>query len=199
MFLLMIHVSSDEVFNYDDNLIFCVFFRACISAKFKNNGLYEMIFSKDSFFTQGIYNLLGIVLINNSFIIIDLDSLGYEQLLTLRKNIGNIEIVAFASNDISYYKKIKTLGDIIVLDKKSRINDIFLFFCNRNESALYRPKKKLTLKEFEVFQLLISGVDIINIMRAMNISRKSFYHHRSKLIMKFDCQNRITFLNLLTF
>ena len=141
MFLLMIHVSSDEVFNYDDNLIFCVFFRACISAKFKNNGLYEMIFSKDSFFTQGIYNLLGIVLINNSFIIIDLDSLGYEQLLTLRKNIGNIEIVAFASNDISYYKKIKTLGDIIVLDKKSRINDIFLFFCNRNESALYRPKK----------------------------------------------------------
>lgn len=149
--------------------------------------LNDSVISSNSFFAQGIINLLSRELIEDFYTILDLDTLEYKDFPV--EPSGNREIVGFASNDISFYRN-KASG-ITILDKKSSLQDIFSFFLAKNKSPIYSAKRKLTKREIQVLQLLWKGAGKQEIISETGINDKTFYQHRRNIMLKLNFHNRI--------
>lgn len=153
------------------------------------------ILTSDVFFASGICTLLSKELIEKSFFIVDLDlPSGFVDAEIFP---SDREIIAFASNDISFYKS-KKLFSVPVLDKKSSLQNILHFFLTRSSTACYRVKSHLTQREHEMLELMDKGLNNVSVADILGITSKTFYTHRRNLMMKLGCDNRIVLQSLFT-
>lgn len=147
------------------------------------------IISDDKFFILGLTELLGRELINDFFLIVDLDSFnasekGIELLLYEKK------VMAFASNDVDFYKS-EAFGNITVLDRRSSIKSIIKCFLSEEEDDKYHIKFELSERERQILYMVCCGNSSQKIAELLNLSPKTVYTHRRNLMKKLGCENRI--------
>jgi Response regulator containing a CheY-like receiver domain and an HTH DNA-binding domain len=152
------------------------------------------VLSDDPFFIQGLYSLLSKELVDDSFIVLDLDGFSYEGAIDLTS--CNREIVAFASNDLAFYKA-EQFGSFTVLDKKSSLKSILDYFLFKRSSGAYHIKRNLTQREKQMLGLIRDGVSSQEIALQLGIKHKTLYTYRRNLMIKLGCENRILFQNLI--
>lgn len=155
--------------------------------------LLTNILSTDKYFTLGLIELLGVELIENFFLIIDLDSndlSGSEWIYFSNKNI-----VAFASSDLAFYKS-ELFRKITVLDKRSNTKNILNFFLTKEISGNYHAKLHLSLREKQILSMLRRGESTQEIAEEFGVKLKTVYTHRRNLMNKLGCRNRIAFQKL---
>lgn len=155
--------------------------------------LSDSIISEDIFFTQGLINILGSELIDNFFLIVDLDSHELDNLHEKFRTQKNI--VAFTSNSLSCYKKY-LFYNIKILSKKSSIKVISDYFISHTVGTFPYLISELTGRERQIFKLIIKGVEIHLIAKMLDLSIKTIYTHRRNTMKKLRCENRISFYKL---
>jgi len=154
----------------------------------------DCIITDDIFLINGIKNLFGFDFIERSnFFIIDFD------FVTLRTPPIELpldkELIGFASNDISFYKAEK-MGVRFVLDKRSSLKDLIVFFTSRSSAALYRPKNSLTSREKQLIHLICNGHESKYIADELKVTEKTIYTFRRNIMQKIGCKNRVILQNL---
>ena len=151
------------------------------------------VLSKDKYFTLGLVELLGVELIDNFYVIIDLDfnSLSREDLTYF----PNKKVVAFASSDLAFYKS-ELLEKVTVLDKKSNAKSILNFFLKKEISGSYHIKFNLSMREKQILSMLCRGESNQDIADEFGIKIKTIYTHRRNLMKKLGFKNRMAFQKL---
>lgn len=151
------------------------------------------IFSVDSFFIEGITKLLGEDFINESYIIVDLDSPNFSAEDLPPSN--NRTIIGFASNDFSFYLAEKMKVNF-VLNKKCALKDIIDFFLFRKKVAIYHSKASLTVREKQLLDLVCTGATPLDLARSLGVKTKTVYTFRRNVMIKLGCNNRINLQQL---
>ncbi|MCS3432300.1 helix-turn-helix transcriptional regulator [Klebsiella sp. BIGb0407] len=155
--------------------------------------LSKNIFSKDKYFTLGIIELLGVELIDNFYVIVDLDSnsLSSEDLIYFPDR----KVVAFASSDLAFYKS-ESFEKVTVLDKKCNAKSILDFFLKKEISGGYHTKFNLSMREKQILSMLCRGESNQEIADEFGITIKTIYTHRRNLMRKLGFKNRMAFQKL---
>jgi len=159
-----------------------------------NGNLSNNIFSKDSYFTQGLIELLGAEFIEHFYLIVDLDFNDLSECKPVAQSEKSI--VAFASNDFSFYKSYP-YKDIPVLDKRSSESEILSFFLQKKSSGNYHTKFHLSQRERQMLIMMSRGESNEQIAEELGVKLKTIYTHRRNLMTKLGCKNRVIFHNLL--
>lgn len=146
------------------------------------------IFSEDHFFSVGLSELLTTQFIDDSFCIIDIDSLCVDFKLTI--DDLNRKIVVFIKDDFEYYTLYHVHG-ITFIDKRGRVSDIMHCFVSNDSKYHYRVKNKLSAREEETFQYILEGLHPIEISKRLGVKRKTFYSYRKMIMNKLRVGNRI--------
>lgn len=143
--------------------------------------------SKDIYFVQGLYSLLGQGFVDRHYVIVDLDC--FDINIVGLNYPEDKEVIGIASSDVAYYRALRA-GIDMVLDKRSRLQDILDYFlCNR-DSGSYRASNSLTPREKEVLNLISRGIDSNDIAKRLGLNRKTVYTFRRNLMQKLGCENR---------
>ncbi|EOH6069728.1 TPA: helix-turn-helix transcriptional regulator [Klebsiella michiganensis] len=151
--------------------------------------LSDAIFSDDYFFIVGICALLTPELIDESYYIIDIETINLSE---VRKHIfPGRKVIAFITNDLDYYA-LMHLPDFIFIDKKCRLNEIPSCLLVKNSRYNYRVKYSLSRREKEVLSCMQKGLDAKEIGIELGMTMKTFYTHRRSLIFKLQQNNRVS-------
>jgi len=163
-------------------------------SKLSNVNLSNNILSKDKYFTQGLIDLLGAEFIDHFYFIVDLDFNDLSECAPVTQSKKSI--VAFASNDFSFYKS-APYKEVPVLDKRSSESEILSFFLQRKMSGNYHTKFHLSQRERQMLTMLSRGESNEKIAEELGVKLKTIYTHRRNLMAKLGCKNRVIFHNLL--
>lgn len=152
------------------------------------------ILSNDPFFIWGLNSLLSKELVEDFFIVLDLDSYPFEETIGLLSD--NKEIVAFASNDLAFYKA-DQFDSLTVLDKKGSLRNILEFFLFKRRTVFYKVKRKLTPREKQMLNLIREGLSNEDMAERLGVKHKTLYTYRRNIMLKLGCENRILLQNLI--
>ncbi|QIP94465.1 helix-turn-helix domain-containing protein [Serratia fonticola] len=149
----------------------------------------KSFYSEDIFFVRGLCELLSRDFIDEFFIIIDLDSsVSFNEFTKRFLMSEKKDIIAFASNDMAYYKA-EIIGGMTVLDKKCSLQNLLGFFLVNKKLGRYKIASTLTLREKQVLRLIRKGKGIKAMASELGIKEKTFYAHRNNLAVKLRCKN----------
>lgn len=151
--------------------------------------LSHSIISNDHFFKVGICTLLSPELIDDNFIIVDMDTVLVAQV----KNIdaGDKQLVAFISNDIDYYA-LQSVDNVLFIDRKRKVNEILSFLIANDMRHHYQIKFALSQREYQILDYMHKGLSADEIASVMGLKLKTFYAHRRNMVLKLRVGNRIS-------
>ncbi|HDS1149478.1 TPA: LuxR family transcriptional regulator [Pluralibacter gergoviae] len=146
------------------------------------------IITDDRYFRLGLTELLGQQVATEAVVIIDLDC--YDENEYNRESFQGKQLVAFASDDLAYYKS-EIFDNIVVLNKKSDLTAIRDFFRVKGGAERYRTRFTLSEREKQVLRMMRRGQGNKEIAESMCLSPKTTYSYRNSLMKKLGCINRI--------
>lgn len=151
--------------------------------------LSNSVFSENYFFIVGISELLTSELIEGNYYILDIDTTNLAQIG--RFSDRTKKIVAFISNDLDYYA-LKHIKNILLIDKRCRLNEIMSCLFLNDSPNTYHVKYKLSLREREVLACIQKGYNTKEISEQLGMTVKTYYTYRRSLIFKLQVGNRIS-------
>lgn len=152
----------------------------CSDSIISNNYYFNLCFSK----------LLRGELLRQNFCIIDIETTDYS--LVKKYVLHGKKIFAFISNDLDYYA-LKSLKNIIFIDKHSGLDDVLICLVVDNLRCNYKVKHKLSKRENDVMMCIFDGLTMHESVERLKITTKAFYAIRHRLIIKLQLGNRNSF------
>ncbi|WP_220266403.1 helix-turn-helix transcriptional regulator [Enterobacter sp. Colony194] len=151
--------------------------------------LSHSIISNDHFFKVGICALLSPELIDDNFILVDMDTVLAAKVKKL--DTRGKQLVAFISNDIDYYV-LQSVGNVLFIDRKCKVNEILSFLVANDMRYHYQIKFALSQREYQILDYMHKGYSAEEIAALMGLKIKTFYAHRRNMVLKLRVGNRIS-------